>query len=455
MHTVIGWWTMKNKSLSMQIWIVFASITLFIAIILAFIIPGTLRSFFTEETYTTLESAQNIVLRGYSLEDFDQREFNGSELEDIRMVKHIIIYDNDRIALNSPVSSEFLNEIKESIGQQEQGNKRYKFSLEDKDIFYTVNKAPAGSNYKFLVSYIGDSYRNDLVYTLFKKLIGVMILIFVLSWIPALLLAKYLSKPLVDLERKVEKLSARDWQEPMKIDRKDEIGKLGSSLEDLRTQLISQDKLERDFLQNISHDLKTPVMVIRSFLQAIKDGIFPKGDLDSSLDLMDEEAERLEKKIKDLLYFSKLEYLSYEKDKFEKFSLSRLLEDIASKFKFKDDIKFHLDIQDTVIVGDVERWTVVIENILDNATRYASDEIFITLHIENGKTRLQIGNDGPKIEQETFDNLFKEYNKGEKGEFGIGLAIVKKILDLHGASIYAENREDWVVFIIEIEGDVK
>lgn len=454
MPMVTGWWMMKNKSLSMQIWIVFASITLFIAIILAFIIPSTLRSFFTEETYTTLESAQNIILRGYPLEDFDKRKFNGSDLEDIRMVKHIIIYDNDRIALNSPIPSEFLNEIKEKTNQQDQENRRYKFSAEDNDIFYTVNKGQEASNYKFLVSYIGDSYRNDLVYTLFKKLIGVMALIFLLSWIPALLLAKYLSKPLVKLEKKVEKLSARDWQEPMRIDRKDEIGKLGSSLEDLRTQLISQDKLERDFLQNISHDLKTPVMVIRSFLQAIKDGIFQKGDLESSLDLMDEEAERLEKKIKDLLYFSKLEYLSYEKDKFEKFSLSRLLEDIAGKFKFKDDISFDLNIEDTDILGDRERWTVVIENILDNATRYAREEIFITLHTENEKTRLQIGNDGPKIEEETFDNLFKEYNKGEKGEFGIGLAIVKKILDLHGAYIYAENRKDWVVFIIELEGEV-
>lgn len=451
----IGWWMMKNRSLSMQIWIVFASITLFIAITLSFIIPNTLRTFFTEETYTTLESAQNIILNGYSIDEFDEASFNDTSLEDIRMVKHMIIYSDERILVNNPIPSQFLDEIKENTSTQKELNKRYKFSMEDKDVFYTINKGQAEDNYKFLISFIGDSYRNDLVYTLFRKLIKVMIFIFILSWIPALLLARYLSKPLVDLEKKVEKLSARDWQEPMKIDRNDEIGKLGSSLEDLRTQLIRQDKLERDFLQNISHDLKTPVMVIRSFLQAIKDGIFPKGDLNSSLDLMDEEAERLEKKIKDLLYFSKLEYLSYRKDNFKSFSLSSLLEETIGKFKFKEHINFKSQIQGVNIIGDEEKWTVVIENILDNSLRYAKEEIFIDLKELDNKIILQIGNDGPKIKDKTFKNLFKEYNKGEKGEFGIGLAIVKKILDLHHASIYAENLEKGVVFTIEINKEVE
>lgn len=456
MLTAIGWSTMKNKSLSMQIWIVFTSITLFIALLLSFVIPNTLRSFFTDEIYSTLESAQNLVLNRYSIEDFDKINSNPSSLEDIRMVNHMIIYENNKIAIKNPIPNEFLNKIKEDIASQTIANERYKFSLDSENVFYIINRGSESDNYKYLISYIGDSYRNDLVYTLFKKLISVMLLILLLSWIPALLLAKYLSKPLVDLERRVEKLSNRQWQQSMQIDRSDEIGKLGNSLEHLRTQLIKQDKLERDFLQNISHDLKTPVMVIRSFLQAIKDGIFPKGDLDSSLDLIDEEAARLEKRIKELLYFSKLEYLSYGKNEFKKFSLDSLILETVNKFKFNPQaIDFKLNLRPIDIDGDKDKWRVVLENILDNALRYAKREISIALKEDPEKILLEIRNDGPNIEETTFKNLFQQYNKGSKGEFGLGLAIADKILKLHGASISAKNEEKGVLFIIKIEKEVK
>lgn len=455
MDMAIGWSMMKNKSLSMQIWIVFALITFFIAIVLSFIIPNTLRAFFTDETYSTLQSAQNILLNGYSVEEFNNIETNNSSLDDIRMVNHMVIYENNKIAIKNPISNEFLNQIKEDINSQDQARQRYKFALEDETTFYIISKGNPIDSYDYLISFIGDSYRDDLVYTLFKKLLTIMLLIFILSWIPALLLAKYLSKPIVELEQKVKKLSNRDWQEAMQIDRKDEIGRLGSSLENLRTQLIDQDKLERDFLQNISHDLKTPVMVIRSFLQAIKDGIFPKGDLNSSLDLIDEEAERLEKKIKDLLYFSKLEYLSYEKNNFKSFSLDSLLKDNCNKFDFNKEIDFKLNLEEIDIVGDLEKWNVVIENILENSMRYAKTEIFVDLKRKDKKIILKIGNDGPPIEEATFKNLFKEYNKGDRGEFGLGLAIVKKIVTLHDSLIFAKNTEKGVIFIIEIKQEVK
>nr|WP_300001627.1 HAMP domain-containing sensor histidine kinase [Tissierella sp.] len=442
---------MKNKSLSMQIWIVFAAITLSIALLLSIVIPRTLRGFFTQEIYATLESAQNIILNGYSMEDMNDAFLKPSALEDIRMVKHMIVEVDNKIVLQNPLSTEFLDQIKLDISDQTVKTKKYKFSQGKEDIFYIINKANPSDNYNYLISFIGDSYRNDLVLTLFKKLFSVMVVIVVLSWIPAFLLAKYLSKPIVDLERKVEKLSNRDWKESMYIDRKDEIGQLGNSLENLRTQLIKQDKLERDFLQNISHDLKTPVMVVRSYLQAIKDVIFPKGDLESSLDLIDEEARSLEKRIKELLYFSKLDYLSYEKNKFADFALNELIVEAVEKFSFSTPaIDFKLELTDSSIKGDRDKWLVVIENILDNATRYARSSISIRLKDLEQGVRLEIENDGPPIEDTTFDNLFKRHNKGVKGEFGLGLAIAQKILLLHNYKITAKNKENGVIFKIEI-----
>ncbi len=128
-----------------------------------------------------------------------------------------------------------------------------------------------------MLSYALDSYRDDLAFTLFKQLLFIIAGVILLSWIPAIWLAKYLSRPLVSLEKHVKRISEQDWDDPVIVDRKDEIGKLGHTIEDMRSKLVQKDETERTLLQNISHDLKTPVMVIRGYTQSIKDGIFPKG----------------------------------------------------------------------------------------------------------------------------------------------------------------------------------
>lgn len=299
---------------------------------------------------------------------------------------------------------------------------------------------------------MGDAYRQDLINTLFKQLISVVGIIFLLSWIPALILSSYLSKPLVNLESRVEKLTLNDWQEPIDLNRKDEIGRLGNSMEKLRNQLIRQDELERNFLQNISHELKTPVMVIRSFSQAIKDGIFPKGNLDNSIQVIDDEAERLEKKIRNLLYFSKLDYMSNHEAIRENFSLNKLIQDVVDRLSWsKTDLKWIIDLKAIDIQGDIEQWRIVLENLIDNQMRYANSQIGLSLNSSEGKIILDIWNDGPKIDNKIMKNLFTKYNKGDKGEFGLGLAIVERILRMHNSTITATNMDIGVRFRIEIK----
>lgn len=80
------------------------------------------------------------------------------------------------------------------------------------------------------------------------------------------------------------------------MDRKDEIGKLGHTIEEMRQKLVQKDETERTLLQNISHDLKTPVMVIRGYTQSIKDGFFLKETFENTVDVIECEALKLEKK---------------------------------------------------------------------------------------------------------------------------------------------------------------
>lgn len=448
---------MKNYPLSIQIWIVIAIITLSISILLAFILPSALRSFFTEEIYETIRAAQDLVFNqfeGNVYRDYIGPNFFGTDeeiLNNIRTVRHIIIYDNNKVILNTSITMDFLEKVKNQALAQKAVSQEYSGKINDENVFYIISKGKALGYDAFFVSYMGDSYREDLVKTLFKKLISVVIIVLLFSWLPAILLSKYLSKPLVDLERKVEKLANNQWKEPIIIDRKDEIGRLGSSIEYLRKQLIRQDEAEQSFLQHVSHELKTPVMVIQSYAEAIKDGIYPMGNLELSLNVITDESKRLEKKIKDLLYINKLNYLSSHNIEKVKFSLDGLIRHVVDRFNWhKPNIHWQLELEPISIEGDQDQWRVVIENLLDNQIRYAEKEILISLKYTDKKTILRFWNDGPPIEEKLAKTLFHKFNKGYKGEFGLGLAIVHRILISHGSKIYAKNEEKGVSFYIEI-----
>lgn len=447
---------MKNYPLAVQIWIVIAIITLSISMFLAFILPSTLRGFFTREIYASIHAAQALVFNQFDSDiyrDYIGPDFFGDEqvLENIRTVRHFIIYDNNKLIINSSLPEDFLKQVQEEALTQKDVSKEYSGDISGKKVFYIISKGKALGRDAFLVSYMGDSYREDLVRTLFRKLINIMGLVFLFSWIPAILLSRYLSRPLVNLEKKVEKLANNEWNEPIELYRRDEIGKLGNSVEHLRKQLIRQDEAEQSFLQHVSHELKTPVMVIQSFTQAIKDGIYPKGTLDNSIDVIDDEAKRLEKKIRNLLYLTKLDYMSNHEIERVNFSLDSLIKEVVERFSwYRGDIVWDLDLSSISIEGDLEQWKIVIENLLDNQIRYANKRILISLKRLGDKTILRIWNDGPAIEENLLNTMFDKFNKGYKGEFGLGLAIAYKIVKAHNSNIIAINEEEGVSFNIEI-----
>ena len=448
---------MKNQPLAVQIWIVFALITLSVSILLSFILPATLRDFFTKEIYATITSAQDLIFNQFNSDiyrNFLSSDFFGVKdkaLEDIRTVRHFIVYDDNSVEIQYPIPLDFLDQVKQQFLEQEDISKEYSGTLEKEKIFYIITKGKTVHQNAFLVSYMSDSYREDLVQALFKKLITVTTLVSLFSWIPALLLSQYLSRPLVDFEKKVGELVTRQWEEPIYINRKDEIGKLGESIEELRCELIRQDEAEQSFLQNISHELKTPVMVIRSFVQAIGDGIFPKGTLEASVEVIDEEAIILEKRISNLLYLTKLDYLSNHKVNKRYFYLDDLVDHVIDRISWsRTDVKWDINLDEVEIEGDPEQWRVVLENLFDNQLRYAHSIIKVSLTRNMDKYILHLWNDGEPIEEELLDNIFGKFSKGAKGEIGLGLSIVNRILDMHGSTISAVNEDEGVSFYIEI-----
>ena len=441
---------MKNKPLAFQIWLVFSGILLVISLLLVILFPTTLREFFTMEIYKTIENEQ-LILTEYGSPGSNTPEFGDSAQRD-RTVSHMVLpihrsffYYSDELPI------EFIKRTQELAATQPKAVVRYENNLKNQTLFYVIRKLTINGEQSYLLSYSWDSYRNDLVYTLFRQLMIVMFIVFIFSWIPSIWLARYLSKPLVKLEKHVKKFSEQEWHEPVEVDRNDEIGKLGHTIEKMRQYLVKKDEAQQTLLQNISHDLKTPVMVIRGYAKSVNDGIFPKGDLTSTMDVIEEESEKLEKKIKDLLYLTKLDFLSTRKPVKTTFRLDLLIIDEVERIKWaQPSLNWQLQLEEATILGDAEQWEKLLENILENSLRYANQVISVSITKTDETLLLRLWNDGPPIAEEIKDRLFETFHKGHKGEFGLGLSIVKRIANLHDSEVWAVNEEDGVAFYTKV-----
>ena len=206
-----------------------------------------------------------------------------------------------------------------------------------------------------------------------------------------------------------------------------------------------QDKAKEDMIHNISHDLKTPIATIKSYAEAIKDGIYPYGTLESSVDVILDNAQRLENKVHSLLYMNRVEYLVASDAEGVVTNMKDVVEQVVlNAAVIRPEIQVITDVEEVFFDGSIEAWRVAIENIMENAFRYAKSYI----KIEVREDWLCISNDGPKMPEDRIQSLFRPYEKGEGGRFGLGLSIVSKVCKANHYIVKGENSEDGVRFTI-------
>jgi two-component system sensor histidine kinase CssS len=323
---------------------------------------------------------------------------------------------------------------------------QFKQSYNNMNYIFIISSIDGGAAGKaYLVSYIPNIYDNSLLYVVL--IVG---LIFIaIGFLTAKVVAGHISKPLKELEDYTVKIAHKDWKEPIEVKSKDEIGRLADSMNHMQKELKRADEEEKMFLQSISHDLKTPVMVIMSHADAIIDGIYIDS-VEKTAGIIRDEAINLEKKIKQILYLNTLDYVLENNSEDTEVNFKELLLHITSRFEVVNSkIEWNLDLQDIMVNGNLDKVKVAIENILENGLRYAKEEISISLDKQENFAVLEIYNDGPNIDSKHIDHIFDNLYKDKTGNFGLGLAITKKIIDFYGGEIKAVNRENGVSFIIK------
>lgn len=275
--------------------------------------------------------------------------------------------------------------------------------------------------------------------------VGIMILI-------ALFMMRTFTRPLRSLRDAVSRLTKRDFTPPEVIRTGDEFEELSAAFRQMTIELQRYDEGQRRFLQNASHELKTPLMAIQGYAEGIRDGIF-REDADRVLDVISNESMRLKKLVDELIYLSKLETLEdmYQPKLIE---LKPLVEETMVRVEslaMQKDIQLTLQGKvDSLLRVDPDKLMQALINLLANGIRHAEHSVWVRLMEMSDGIRVTIEDDGAGFHEEDKDRIFERFFRGDKGDTGLGMAITRAIIGKSGGTISADNRPDkGAMFTIE------
>ncbi|WP_018924218.1 sensor histidine kinase [Salsuginibacillus kocurii] len=455
---------MIKLNLTRRIWLSFIALIVLLGLTVVIVYPISISGTLTEETYRIIEQEQARYANPFS--DYfspPESELDFTERREAeRAVGHLFLFDNQfGTQRGDPVPDNVLREMVSNAVNQETERGRYELTYSGATLFYVITKIEdeneeGEEEEAFQISYMWDTYRDLMVDRLYERLIYLLLIAGALSLLPAIWLKRYLRQPLRLLGNHFEQIAKRNWKEPFHWEGDDDFKKLSDQFESMRQNLIRYDRSQKTFIQHASHELKTPIMVVKTYAQSVKDGILPKKDMEATMDVILEEANRMDKRVRDMLYFTKLDALKNDTINLEALTFGALAYHVEDRFRVqRDDLHFHIEGPDVTFYGDAEHIEVLLDNLVENGIRYAESTIWMRAERRKADIMLTVENDGEPIPAEELAHLFDPFRKGNKGQYGLGLAIVKRIAELHQGSHEVRNTERGVAFRIYIPRSLK
>ena len=448
---------MKKKSnLRTKIWmylIIFsASILLFLWLFQIIF----LKTYYKEFRLNKLENSVKKVLNSFHdsnyedlLDDISLEDEICIEVVNNNMTKYLsVIYNKGCMGAETSIENSYYKKdfINSNLSKKVYTliNPRFK----NKTIIYGIKLDD--SNYAFVSASLEPI---DTTITVLKnQFIYVTMLVIILSLIVSYFVSRKISSGVIKINREAKKLSKGNFDVKFDTDQPIlELSELAETLEYTKDELSKTENLRRELLANVSHDLKTPLTMIKAYAEMVRDVTY-KDDAKRTKDLniIIEETDRLNVLVNDILELSKIQS-GTQKLTIEQFDLEKFVKNIIKRYDIMSEnkkYKFKVSINKNIIVSaDRKRIEQVMYNLINNAINYTGDDkkiIISALELEN-TVRIEVKDTGKGIDKEELENIWDKYYKIDKTHSreqvgsGVGLSIVKNILINHNCNYGVES----------------
>lgn len=315
---------------------------------------------------------------------------------------------------------------------------------------YYVNiiENPNNEN-QWIVLYVSMSTLSNLKSSLNLILFLIMTFMLIVSMLVIYFVSSSMTLPLTQLAAFATSVGQGQRKADHHEFHEQELLDLQKAMNTMVHNLDEQEQANRHFFQNVSHELRTPLQVILAQSEAFQYDFASK---EQTLEVISGQGERLKSLIEDLLVLSRLEAHSVDM-MVQKLDVRDLIEEISSSMNVLLQernliMEYHFPSLDSSINIDESSLHKVFTNLLSNAIRYAKTKIVWDVIHHHNELEVRISNDGEMIEDEFKDIIFNRFQKGEKGHIGIGLAIVKAVMEHYGGSIRVESSPSQTSFIL-------
>lgn len=490
-----------KKSIRRQIATIFMALVSFVLLVSILINNWFLESFYIHNKQTTLEGVYNVLnsaaVSGTLTSEAVLDELN--EIVEVGNVSFVVLKDGNKTFLtattNEMKTREMVTQLMGYLVNKNQSKGKLLKDMEHYQI-HSARDVISGEEYIEMWGYLSsgnafilrsplESIRESvsisnkflLYITLGTGLIGAIFVWF---------FTKRITNPILELSTLSERMANLDFEAKYRSGGENEIGFLGANFNTmserletaiselknanytLRKDIEKKEKIETmrtEFIGNVSHELKTPIALIQGYAEGLKEGISEDPESRAFYcEVIMDEANKMNQLVKNLLTLNQLEF-GEEEIAFERFDIVELIQGILQSNEIlihqkQVEVKFVSE-QPVYVWSDEFKVEQVVRNYLSNALNHVANEMVIDIRIvsdeEKGKVRVSVFNTGNQIPKEDIDRIWSKFYKVDKartreyGGHGIGLSIVKAIMESFNQKYGVENYENGVAFWFELD----